>query len=63
LSFSLWLLELAFFFIVASRQPRNSEIGLGWDPISFARMAPGWLILLLAFIAGFWWQYRRLAIR
>lgn len=49
--------------ILASRQRGNSETGIGWDPISFARTAPGWIILLFAFITGFWWEYRRLAIR
>ena len=48
---------------VASRLRRNGEEGaIGWDPVAFARTPPGWLILLIAFLLGFWWQYRRLAI-
>lgn len=49
--------------VIASRQPHESDGGLGWDPVAFARTLPGWLILVLAFVAGFWWQYRRLASR
>jgi len=51
------------FVIVASRQPNNSETEIGWDPVSAARTAPGWTILVLAFIIGFWWQYRRHVVR
>ena len=52
--------------ITAFSQPRNVDttfVFVGWDPISFARTAPGWGILVLAFVVGFWWQYRRLAVR
>ena len=30
-----------------------------WDPIAFARTPLAWAILLLAFVAGFYWQYHR----
>ena len=31
----------------------------GWDPAAFARTPLVWAILLLAFAAGFSWQYHR----
>ena len=54
---------IAALVIMASSQPNNSETGIGWDPVSFARTAPGWTILVFAFIIGFWWQYRRHVVR
>jgi hypothetical protein len=47
----------------ASRQPSGSEGGIGWDPLSFARTPAGWMILVVAFVAGFWWEHQRLALR
>jgi hypothetical protein len=47
--------------VVASRRTVADEGGIGWDPVSFARTPAGWIILVLAFLAGFWWQYNRLA--
>ncbi|HJT54617.1 MAG TPA: hypothetical protein VJ848_12255 [Candidatus Angelobacter sp.] len=37
--------------------------GIGWDPVSFTSTAAGLIILVLAFVGGFLWQYRRLAAR
>lgn len=56
---------IAILFIVPG-QPRNSDtdfVFVGWDPVSFARTPACWMILVLAFVAGFWWEHRRLALR
>jgi hypothetical protein len=50
-------------FVIVSRRPVGDEGGIGWDPASFARTPAGWIILALAFASGFWWEYRRLALR
>jgi len=48
--------------VIMAKQPSNSDfVFVGWDPVFFARTAPGLIILLLAFVAGFWWEYRRAA--
>lgn len=31
----------------------------GWDPVVFARTPLAWVILLLAFAVGFYWQFHR----
>lgn len=37
---------------------------VGWDPVSLVRQSPlSWLLLTLAFSAGFIWKYRRLTRR
>lgn len=58
------ILIVALFILLiipAGRQPDTGTdfVFVGWDPVAFARTAPGWIILLLAFVAGFFWQYRR----
>lgn len=45
--------------IIASRQTHTGHMSVGWDPISFGRSGAGWIILGLAFLIGFWWEYRR----
>lgn len=48
--------------LMGFRQPPNSDtsfVFVGWDPVSFARTVPGWIILVLAFLLGFWWEHRR----
>jgi hypothetical protein len=54
---------ITLLFVIASRRPAGEEGGIGWDPVAFGRTTPGWIILVLAFIVGFWWQYRRLVAR
>jgi small-conductance mechanosensitive channel len=49
--------------VIASRRPSGSEGWIGWDPISFARTPAGWIILVVAFVTGFWWEHRRLVLR
>lgn len=38
---------------------RRAEDGTsyGWDPVAFARTPLAWTIFLLAFAAGFYWQF------
>lgn len=53
---------ICLLLVIAYRRPAaGGEGGLGWDPVSFARTAPGLIILLVALAFGFWWEYRRLA--
>jgi len=41
--------------------PNSAEfVFVGWDPMSVARRPTVWLLLLGAFMIGFWWQRRRL---
>jgi hypothetical protein len=47
--------------IVYSFKSRNQETGIGWDIVAFTRSAWAQLIGLLAFIAGFIWEYRRVS--
>lgn len=49
--------------IVASRQTHISDTSIGWDPVSFACTTPGCIILIVAFLSGFWWEHRKLAER
>ena len=51
---------ITLLFVIASRQSAVEKGGLGWDPLLFALGPAGWLVLIFAFITGFWWQYRRL---
>jgi hypothetical protein len=54
---------ITLLFVISSRQPAGEEGGLGWDPVSFTSTAVGVIILVIAFIGGFLWQYRRLVAR
>lgn len=51
--------------IVLSFKSRNLPEGeaIGWDPVSLLRSSPTawliWLILLISFALGFWWEYRK----
>jgi uncharacterized BrkB/YihY/UPF0761 family membrane protein len=38
----------------------REDTSIGWDPVAFARAPLAWIIFLLAFAAGFYWQYRRI---
>jgi hypothetical protein len=41
---------------------RSNEAGaIGFDPVSLLRWPSGWIVGLLAFLGGFYWQHRRLA--
>jgi hypothetical protein len=37
----------------------EGETVIGWDFVSFAKTPLAWVIFLLAFAAGFYWEYRR----
>jgi hypothetical protein len=41
----------------------HREDTIGWDPVAFARAPLAWIIFLLAFAGGFYWQYRRIVTR
>jgi hypothetical protein len=49
---------LALLALSARNHGENTFIG--WDPVAFARTPLAWIIFLLAFAAGFYWQYRRI---
>jgi uncharacterized BrkB/YihY/UPF0761 family membrane protein len=38
----------------------SDDTSIGWDPVAFARAPLAWIIFLLAFAGGFYWQYRRI---
>jgi hypothetical protein len=38
---------------------RTEDGSYGWDPVAFARTPLAWTIFLLAFAAGFYWQFHR----
>jgi hypothetical protein len=46
--------------IIMSRRTEDGA-SYGWDPISFAHTPLAWSILALAFLAGFYWKYHRIA--
>jgi uncharacterized BrkB/YihY/UPF0761 family membrane protein len=46
--------------MVASRMSSGAQDSIGWDPISLRRPLPALLLILLPFVLGFWWEYRRL---
>ena len=41
-----------------SRRAEGDTV-IGWDFVSFAKTPLAWAIFLLAFVAGFYWEYRR----
>ena len=43
--------------IASSRMPEGTSVG--WDPISLFRQSYVWIALLLFFLIGFTWQFRR----
>lgn len=48
--------------IVLAVKSRNLPDGqsLQWDPVSFLRpSSTAWMILLISFALGFWWEYRK----
>lgn len=49
--------------LVLSARNRVEDTVIGWDPVAFGRAPLLWIIVLLAFAIGFYWQYRRLAGR
>jgi len=50
---------LAIVAVLALSVRNNREdTSIGWDPVAFARAPLAWIIFLLAFAAGFYWQYR-----
>jgi len=46
--------------LVLSARNHEEDTSIGWDPVTFAREPLAWIIFLLAFAAGFYWQYRRI---
>ena len=46
--------------LVLSAKNHRKDTSFGWDPVAFARAPLAWIIFLLAFAAGFYWQYRRI---
>ena len=44
--------------ISITNKPKEGE-GIGWDPISFVRNSTGRIIIVVSFLAGFIWEFRR----
>jgi hypothetical protein len=49
----------AFMAVIWISRHTQADTLIGFDFVSFARTPLAWTILLLAFVAGFYWQYRR----
>jgi hypothetical protein len=45
--------------LTLSARNHTEDTSIGWDPVAFAQAPLAWIIFLLAFAAGFYWQYRR----
>ncbi|MBZ5612549.1 MAG: hypothetical protein LAO23_00970 [Acidobacteriia bacterium] len=55
------LIIVIYLYVV--QKPAAHE-SIGWDPVSFAKLANRplcWLIATLIFLAGFMWEFRRAA--
>jgi hypothetical protein len=44
--------------LALSAGSHREETSIGWGPVAFARAPLAWIIFLLAFAGGFYWQYR-----
>jgi len=53
------ILAIAALLALSARN-HEENTSIGWDPVAFARAPLAWIIFLLAFAAGFYWQYRRI---
>jgi hypothetical protein len=53
------ILAIAALLVLSARNHKEGT-SIGWDPVAFARTPLAWIIFLLAFAAGFYWQYRRI---
>lgn len=49
--------------LVLSAGNHAEDTAIGWDPVAFGRAPLPWILVLVAFAIGFYWQYRRLAGR
>jgi hypothetical protein len=50
-----------FIFLAgAALRPAKAGGAWGWDPVAFAKSPLCWLIVLIVFVAGFAWEFRRL---
>ena len=58
---SVVLPTLVILFFSALTVRHRGGTAIGFDPVSIARSSPTvWLIGLIVFAAGFYWEYRRL---
>jgi hypothetical protein len=48
------------FLAIGLLLPANTGGAWGWDPVAFARSPLCWLMLLMVFVSGFIWEFRRL---
>lgn len=53
----LFVLVMAIY--IASTYKRKEGEGIGWDVIAFARSLIGRVIIVVSFLAGFIWEFRR----
>lgn len=45
--------------LALSAGDHTEDTSIGWDPVAFTRAPLAWIIFLLAFAAGFYWQFHR----
>ena len=61
LTTAMTIIILAIVTVLAlSAGNHREDTSIGWDPVAFGRAPLAWVILVLAFAAGFYWQYRRI---
>jgi hypothetical protein len=49
----------ALMAIIRMSSRADGDTVIGWDFVSFAKTPLAWAIFVLAFAAGFYWEYRR----
>jgi hypothetical protein len=53
---------VAFIALIRLSGRAADNASYGWDPVAFARTPLAWTIVVLAFAAGFYWQYHRIIV-
>jgi hypothetical protein len=53
-----WMVRVS----MVMRKPRDRTVTIGIDPVSVFKSSPGlWIIAMIVFALGFYWEYRRAA--
>jgi hypothetical protein len=55
------IVVVAIISVILMARRSGQDFVIGWDPVSFAHDPLPWIVLTLAFVAGFWWKYHQLA--
>ena len=60
-AFLLVIFVIAIVTLIFLNSKKDGEISVGWDIVPVATSYSGQIVILLVFIAGFIWEYRRAA--